>query len=192
MATAFFITHPEVVIDPEIPVPDWALSPQGLSRLEQMVKQPWVASLGSVWASAEKKAQESASLLATHLALEVNTLPALGENDRSATGYLPPDEFQKTADAFFAQPDRSIQGWETALDAQARIVEAVNHVLAHSDPDRDLAMVSHGGVGALLLCHLKQAAISRDWDQTEKGGGSVFSFNTATWQVLFEWRPIDG
>jgi hypothetical protein len=37
-------------------------------------------------------------------------LHELGENDRSATGFLEPDVFDATADRFFAEPDRSIDG----------------------------------------------------------------------------------
>ena len=34
MATVYFVTHPEVVVDPQIPVPDWGLSPVGWKRIE--------------------------------------------------------------------------------------------------------------------------------------------------------------
>jgi hypothetical protein len=40
----------------------------------------------------------------------VTILHELGENDRSATGFLEPDVFETTADRFFAEPDRSIDG----------------------------------------------------------------------------------
>jgi len=56
----------------------------------------------------------------------------LGENDRSATGYLEPQEFETTANAFFAYPERSIRGWETAQAAQTRIVEAVHDLYRRS------------------------------------------------------------
>ena len=52
------------------------------------------------------------------------THPGIGENDRSATGFLPREEFWATADLFFAHPTESIRGWERAIDAQARIVAA--------------------------------------------------------------------
>ena len=32
MAAILFITHPEVVIDPKVPVPEWPLSEQGRTR----------------------------------------------------------------------------------------------------------------------------------------------------------------
>jgi Histidine phosphatase superfamily (branch 1) len=70
-----------------------------------------------------------------------------------ATGYLPRQEFEETADAFFAHPQQSVRGWEPAARAQARIVGAVERVASHP-PDDDLAIVGHGGTGTLLYCHL--------------------------------------
>jgi hypothetical protein len=52
----------------------------------------------------------------------------LGENDRSATGFLPPEEFERVADEFFGSPEKSARGWERAGDAQVRIVRAVEGI----------------------------------------------------------------
>ena len=94
------------------------------------------------------------------------------------------------ADAFFARPDESVRGWERAVDAQRRIVEAVGGAISMA-PDGNMAIVSHGGVGALLLCHLKHVSVSRAEDQPGQGGGNVFSFEAATRRLLSGWRRIE-
>ena len=172
-----FITHPEVVIDPAVPVPDWPLSAEGLRRTALMLERPWVADTRTVFTSAERKARDMAELLAARLGLSPREDEALGENDRSATGYLPKPEFERMADAFFANPASSVRGWERALDAQRRIVAAVNHAIAAAPPEGDVAIISHGGVGALLLCHLMDVPISRAKDQPGGGGGNLFAFD---------------
>ena len=101
---ALFITHPEVVVDPHVPVTRWRLSDKGVARMRTFVASPVVERVGAVWASSETKAIEAAGLLAARLGLPVNVNPELGENDRTATGYLPPDEFEVVADAFFERP----------------------------------------------------------------------------------------
>jgi broad specificity phosphatase PhoE len=68
----------------------------------------------------------------------------LGENDRSATGYLPKQEFEATADAFYARPQESVRGWERAADAQARIVRAVDQIVSQTPAEGDVAIVGHG------------------------------------------------
>ena len=45
MKIVYFITHPEVMIDPKVPVPHWPLSERGLVRMRRLLQQPWVAKL---------------------------------------------------------------------------------------------------------------------------------------------------
>lgn len=192
MADVYFITHPEVSVDSAIPVTEWGLSARGRARMHALLGQPWVARLGSVWCSTERKAIEGAEIVAQAIGMSLRPVSALGENDRSATGYLPKAEFETTADAFFANPEVSIRGWETAADAQRRIVAAVARILTEAATDRDIALVSHGAVGALLLCRLKGCAITRGDDQPGEGGGNYFCFSTDSWSLRHGWRPIDG
>ena len=188
-----FITHPEVAIDPAVPVPDWPLSERGTERMTAMLSQPWVADVAAIWSSTERKARDGAEILARHLGLQPRVREALGENDRSATGYLPPDEFQAVADEFFARPTESVRGWERAVDAQARIVAAADDVLASRADSAagDVAIIAHGGVGALLLAHLLGAPISREHDQPGGGGGQCFAFEQASRALVHGWRAID-
>lgn len=184
----FFVTHPEVAVDLAVPVPDWGLSPAGRSRLAHLVALPWVRELSGVVSSTERKAVETAEVLAAVVGVPPATDEALGENDRSATGYLPPAEFEAVADEFFARPHDSVRGWERAVDAQRRVVAAVGRVAAAASGD--VAVVAHGGVGALLLCSLLGEPIDRRYDQP--GQGSWYRFDAATGEVAHGWRRLDG
>jgi broad specificity phosphatase PhoE len=185
-----FITHPEVTIDPDVPVTDWPLSPLGQRRVRLVLRQPWIADVRSIVCSAERKARDTAALLGEYLQLLPCVIENLGENDRSATGYLPKSEFEAVADRFFACPYQSVRGWERAIDAQTRIVDAVERAIATASAG-EIAIVSHGGVGALLLCHLKSVPISRAEDQPGQGGGHVYSFDAASRRLLSGWRRIE-
>jgi broad specificity phosphatase PhoE len=190
--TVYLITHPDVLIDPAVPVPDWPLSPRGRERMTAALALPWIEQVRAIWSSTERKARDGAQILAAHLRLPVKLCPALGEHDRSATGYLPKSEFEAVADAFFARPHDSIRGWERAIDAQHRIVTATTRVLdASRDCGGDVAIIAHGGVGALLLAHLRHTPISRDHDQPPNNGGNFFTFTAATRELQHPWRPID-
>lgn len=187
----YFITHPNVVIDPQLPVPRWPLSERGRARMRLGLRQPWVAELGAIYCSTEQKAIDGAQILAAHCGLDVVQVAALGENDRSATGFRPPPEFERLADRFFAEPTQSVEGWETAADAQARIVAAVSGIAqAHRDPGA-VAIVSHGAVGTLLYCHLAGEPIDRRRDQPPNGGGNYFAFTMAPPRALGWWQAID-
>src|SRR5262245_25808820 len=187
----YFITHPDVVIDPRIPVPQWPLSEPGKRRIRHLLSRAWIARIAALYCSTEQKALDGAALLAEALGIPLHQVAALGENDRTATGYLPKAEFDATVDAFFAQPHANIRGWERAIDAQARIVEAVAHLASMAPGAGPLAVVSHGGVGALLLCHLTGVPISRTAEQPGASGGIYFLFQMPEGILVHGWKTIE-
>jgi broad specificity phosphatase PhoE len=190
MDTVFFITHPDVLIDPAEPVTEWRLNATGLARIKAMLAQSWISGIAHVASSTERKAIDGAVILAAHLGLTPTTHAGLGENDRSSTGFLPKPEFEAVADAFFARPDESVRGWERAVDAQVRVVEAMRDVL-DAAPSGNVAVIAHGAVGALLLCHLRGMPISRAADQPPGSGGYVLAFDREAWTLHYPWRLID-
>ena len=182
-----YLTHPQVQIDPHVPVPQWGLSPVGRARTEMLTRAGWLARTTQIVSSGERKAIETAEIIAGKLGIMIEIREAMHENDRSATGFLKPAEFEEVANQFFAEPDRSVRGWERAVDAQARIVREADAVLARNRPG-DVLFVGHGGVGTLLLCHLKGTAIHRAEDQP--GQGHWYAFDRESRTVLHGWRPL--
>jgi broad specificity phosphatase PhoE len=184
-----YLTHPEVIIDPAKSVPEWSLSPVGRARAQLAARSVWLRKTASIISSAERKAVETAEIIAAYLGLGFEIRPEMHENDRSATGVLSQAQFQATADQFFAQPEISVQGWERAIDAQARIVREAETVLAQAQPG-DILFVGHGGVGTLLFCHYGKTTISRKYDQSG-GGGCYFTLRRETREIVHAWRTIE-
>jgi len=154
-----YLSHPQVIIAPDKEITRWSLSPQGRARVEALAA--------------------SGGLEGIDLVI----------NDRQATGFLPPDQFEATADQFFRHPDQSVAGWETARDAQRRIVSELEACL-RDHPKRRLLLVGHGAVGTLLYCHLAGLPISRAYDQP-LGGGCFFGFGSADARDLRPWQPME-
>lgn len=182
-----YITHPEVVQDPNTPVPKWALSEVGRARINSCIG-PWLAGVAAIWASEEAKAREAGAILAASRGITVNHLAALGEIDRSSTGYLSPAEHAQNTRTFYEQPTVAARGWEAAVTAQARMFAAVDRVLGASPPG-DIVIVAHGAVGTLLLCALKGIPISQTEDQP--GMGHAFSFSRNTREMIHGWIPLE-
>lgn len=193
MALLRFISHPQVRVSADIPVPRWGLTDAGRRRVAAVATQPWLNSVERLISSDETKALETAAIIAAEAGLPIEVRIGLRENDRSSTGFVPAWRFEQLADAFFAEPDTSVEGWETSLDAQTRVVNATSDLFA--SPGGDVLISGHGGVGTLLLCHLLGITISRDRDQngptSAPGGGNHWTFDCDTGQVLHGWRPIE-
>jgi broad specificity phosphatase PhoE len=169
-------------------VPRWPLSELGLARMRKGLQQSWVKDITALYCSTEQKAIDGARIVADHLSIPFTQVEGLGENDRSSTGFLPPDEFERVADQFFASPEVSVRGWERAADAQARVVKAVENLAPTTGA---IAIVSHGAVGTLLYCHLAGKKIERRWDQPPNGGGNYFRFTLEPKTAHSWWTPID-
>ena len=190
MALALYITHPQIRLDPAIPIPSWGLSDIGRARAGLAASRPWAKSIGRIISSDETKAVETAEFFAKSAGIDFEVVEGMGENDRSSTGFLPPNAFEQAADWFFAHPEESFKGWERACDAQSRIIAAVEGVLAKHDPNVPIAFVGHGGVGTLLKCHLAGRPISRDEDQPA-GGGNLIAFDLAERRLTCDWTRME-
>jgi broad specificity phosphatase PhoE len=187
---ALYITHPQVRIAPDVAVPKWGLSDVGAARARLAAESAWAGQLRRIISSDEVKAIETANILASASGASVEIVEGMHENDRSATGFLPPPEFEKAADWFFAHPHESFKGWERAIDAQARIVSKVEAILADHDPQAPIAFIGHGGVGTLLKCHIAGKPIARQGDQPA-GGGNLFGFDLANRAISCDWTPME-
>jgi broad specificity phosphatase PhoE len=186
-----YLTHPQVRIDAAVPVSKWELSELGKSRAEALARSGWLHRTRYVIASGETKAIQTAEVLAGSLGIEFKVQPAMHENDRSATGFLQPTEFQATANLFFSNPTKSIRGWETAVHAQLRIVKETERALSKVADGGDVLFVGHGAVGTLLYCHYARLAIGRQHDQPPGSGGNYFAVRLRNRQVLHAWRPME-
>jgi broad specificity phosphatase PhoE len=184
-----YLTHPQVQIDPQVPVQSWHLNTVGAARVQALIAAGWLAGTTLVVSSAEQKALKTAEPLAAALGVALEIREEMHENDRSATGFLAPVEFECVANEFFAYPNQSIRGWERAADAQARIVREAEAVLSRRH-EGDVLFVGHGAVGTLLLCHYCNVTISRRHDQPS-GGGCYFTMTKANRRVLHSWRRME-
>jgi broad specificity phosphatase PhoE len=65
----------------------------------------------------------------------------------------------------------------------------VKRAITLAPGDANIAIVSHGGVGALLKCHLRHVPIHRREDQPSQG--HYFSFEVPSSRLRSDWGAID-
>jgi broad specificity phosphatase PhoE len=193
MAPVLYITHPEVTIDPAVPTPQWGLNEKGRARAEAFAARGLLPRGTQFFASAERKARDLAGILAAATGGAVTIDESFNENDRSSTGFLAGKQFEDAVEALFGQPDVSYRGWETARDAQNRIVAAVTAALAATAPEQNLVFCGHGCVGTLLKCALGQRPIALHEDQRRMaapGGGNIITFSRDM-RLISDWQALE-
>jgi len=191
---ALYVSHPQVRIDANVPVPLWGLSPQGEARARAFAARGVVPRGAMIFSSRESKAMELADIIAESVGGLVLSDHLMGENDRSATGFLPPALFEEHADRFFAEPEASVGGWERAIDAQSRIVGTVRTAMDSVPAGTPAVFCGHGAVGTLLKCHIGGRGIARSEDQSrhaDRGGGNGFVFDLDAMELGCEWTPME-
>ncbi len=194
MSCGIYVSHPEVNIDPSIPVEQWELSKTDRARALNFVARDLLDKQIPIYSSTEQKALDLAHIISTKTHSQIISRADLGENDRSSTGYLEQKPFEIHVKHFFANPGESISGWETAHDAQIRIVRAVKMMLEAHNCQNPIVICGHGGVGTLLKCHMGQRSIAQSEDQRETAhpsGGNIFAFSLARKELLCDWTPME-
>lgn len=186
-----FVTHPQVMIDPSVPLTKWRLSNEGVKRMKHFSMSSAVANVTAIYSSTETKSRECAAILGEKTFLTYAEVKGLGEIDRSATGYVPPETLDKVIDEFYSRPLDSVYGRERAVDAQTRIVSAITGILHGDQSPGDIVTISHGGVGCLLITHLLGARISRAFQQQSPDGGCYFSITCDAMTLLDGWRCFE-
>ena len=152
---------------------------------------PVLARVTAIYSSGERKAVDTARILSERTGIPFSMVAALHENDRSATGYLPPDQFEAVADRFFAEPETSVLGWERAVDAQCSNCRMHPRNRGAGHEPGDIVIAAHGGVGALcwrISSGTPSAAVSINPDPAV----ATFSLGDARlWNWLHGWQSID-
>ena len=186
---SYYVTHPEVLIEPRLPSTEWLLSPKGRAPAEAFAARGALPDEARIIASTEFKTMETAAILAQGRPFETDD--RLRENIRTGTGYVGPEEFDRLFHLMFARPDESAGGWETATATQRRVVAAVETALGNQS--LTTIFVGHGSAGTFLKCAVADRPISRSEEQREMawpGGSNVFAFDWASRSLIRDWQSF--
>lgn len=146
---AIFIRHAHSIVDFEKRSEDWVLSDQGRVAATRLGERLVPYKPKSIVASPERKARETAEVIAAILGLEVQLDADLREHEASA--YLPEGDFYQAVRTLLEQPDKAVFG-ETGTSAAERFARA----LSQSRPT-PAVFVSHGRIMSSYLSKITNA-----------------------------------
>ncbi len=175
MHRLILVRHAAPRVQPDIPARDWPLSAEGRIQAERLAARlTTLCAPTVVYSSPERKAFETAGLIACALGLKVERASDLREHDRTGAGYLDADAFAAAIARFFACPEELVFGRETATQAGARFAAAVRELGART-PNRDILLVTHGTVLTLYAATVAGGAPLPFWRGLGMPAAVVFS-----------------
>ncbi|MDE2868135.1 MAG: histidine phosphatase family protein [Chloroflexota bacterium] len=142
---------------------DWPLSDEG-RRLAARAAE-YVAGFNPrlICSSDERKASDTAKIIARHCSLAVNVVPDLREHDRTGVKWRDAATRQQELQALFANPDDVVFGRESGSQALQRLTAAIDRVTTRTFGP--WVLVTHGTVMALYLARLTDRAALEIWSQ---------------------------
>lgn len=144
------IRHSESQPDVHEPPVQWDLTARGVARCQSLAALLEPYGLERLYASYERKAQETARLVAERLGIPYATLQNVHEHDRAGEPFQTREAFIATIRRFFDETHTLVFGQETAHEALLRFSKAVNSLVAIHD-GAPIAIVSHGTVISLFV-----------------------------------------
>jgi broad specificity phosphatase PhoE len=164
MRKLILIKHSHSEMAPGRPPEEWELSEQGRARCAALANRLSAHAPDLIFSSEERKAAQTAELLAAQLDRPWQTSPDLHEHDRSDVPVMPTKEFISAMAQVFRRPRERILGRETADQALTRFERALSTLL-DQHPDKDLAVVTHGTVIALYAAEHADVDPFLNWRQ---------------------------
>ena len=154
----YLVRHAAVTVRPEVPPPQWHLSPEGRAAAEALAEEPYWAELAVIYTSPEPKAVGTAQRIAARHGLPIRLEHDLREVERGAwvgEGYR-----EQVRRYLAGEP---IDSWERREAALGRVRACIDRIVAASG-GQDIAAVSHGLVLTLHMTSLLSLDASASYD----------------------------
>lgn len=148
--TLFLVRHGRPVIVRDRPAQEWELHPAGYDDVWALRDR--LPARAAWYASPEPKALQTAQLLTDS---DVGVVDGLREMVRDSTDWIEP--FESVVRRAFDAPDQPAHpGWETLAVCRARVLAAVEPILA-AHAREDVVLVGHGTAWTVLVAELRGA-----------------------------------
>ncbi|WP_087001912.1 histidine phosphatase family protein [Rhizobium sullae] len=144
MSRIVLIRHSIPFIEENTPSIDWKLSAAGEAAAIKLAKYLSGFSVKKILSSPEKKAHQTATLIADRLGLPILIDPDLREHGRSKVGYIARADFDAGITRLLENPHQLIFGDESADAVFNRMDQAVARARMPQAGSGDLMVVSHG------------------------------------------------
>lgn len=159
------VRHAEPDIDPQVAAADWGLTARGVQASRRLAVVLSGLNPGWIVTSPERKARETAALLAESLEIPVETDERLAEHGAGPNEFFADyNEFRQLVEAHFAHPDQVVFRGEASSTAAARFGNSVTDCAARLDHGMPV-LVSHGRIIASWLSGMSGHPATEIWNE---------------------------
>ena len=173
-AALILVRHARPRIDPDIPPSKWELCPDGRVAAAALAGKLAAFGPACVVSSTERKAEETARILAEALKVPLEFDAGLGEHKRPSASFGTEQEFQTRIAEIFAHPHVPAPGGESIEEACERLAAALARHTA-----RPLVAVTHGTVLSLYVARLLDLDAHDLWRNLHTPDAFVFDKDNA-------------
>ena len=139
------------MLDPQVPPREWGLSAEGEAQSRHLAQRLRAFMPLRLVSSRERKARQTAAIVAGELGIPLDVLDGLEEFDRPAHPIVSREEHDRLNARIFEERASPVLGSESADLALARFSAAVRHARASTPDSHHLVVVAHGTVIALFV-----------------------------------------
>ncbi len=169
MTKLIYITHPEVIIDTDIDIDSWQISPLGWDRVQNLLSLDFWHVVEKVYTSTEPKAYTIAEKVSKKYNIEFEKVRDLREIDRSSTGIIRPlSKYMEVVQSSYENISDQVRGWESIDSVMLRNSNVVEK-LKVKHPRETIVIIGHGCAGTTIKCYIKNIPPSFREDPQKTG-----------------------
>ncbi len=181
----YFITHPDVVIDPKKYKSFWELSAEGIGAAKRVAIKSFWKDINNIYTSTEIKTIQTAEIINKKHKIPYESTNCLNEFESKSTGFLPIEEFIDAMKSFYEKPAESFRGWERLIDAEYRVLNCIKKITRMPE-NSSIAIIGHGATGTLLKCFYK--GVTPSWEEDPKQTGCYFIADIENKKLIQDWK----
>lgn len=145
------IRHSKSLVNPNIPIPTWGLSKEGVALAQKLNEIPQIKTLNVVYSSLQTKALETAVLATKNTGISIKVNDGLTESTSFTNKFVNIEQLTQNTKNYYSNKNLSINNGETSEEALVRFNTAI-HIITKAEIDKkNIGIVSHGNILAAFV-----------------------------------------
>lgn len=139
-----FIRHSKTAVNPDVPIPLWGLSDDGIDRAQELAASAVIKDIDILYASLQTKAIETMLYLAKPNVIPMRIHRDLAEITSFTNKFYTGEEYTRQIEQYYSGEIDRIAGGETIEEALMRFTAALEEIVAAEKSAKNIGIVTHG------------------------------------------------